>query len=239
MALDNEQTSTPPAPATPNSGNEASKAKNEAKNEAKRKAKMEKFLAKQAALAAKKDAAKDKVAAPKKEKEPKVAKAKPAFVNTTPTGEKKDMSQAMADSYEPEAVEAAWYSWWEKEGFFTPEELDKPNPKGRFVMATPPPNVTGKLHIGHALFISIQDSLVRWNRMRGVTTLFIPGADHAGIATQAVVEKQLWKNSQLTKYDLGRDKFVDKVWDWKNEYGGKIMNQIRRLGSSYDWTRER
>ncbi|KAJ1932340.1 valine--tRNA ligase, partial [Linderina macrospora] len=131
MANENEQTSTPPAPATPNNGAEASKAKNEAKNEAKRKAKMEKFLAKQAALAAKKDATKkEKDVAPKKEKEPKVAKPKAAFVNTTPEGEKKDMSQSMADSYEPEAVEAAWYSWWEKEGFFTPEEQDEPNPKG-------------------------------------------------------------------------------------------------------------
>ncbi|KAJ2422695.1 valine--tRNA ligase, partial [Coemansia sp. RSA 2531] len=217
------------------------KSKNQDKNEAKRKAKMEKFLAKQAAgKATTPDAA--AAAAPKKEKEPKAApKPKPAFVNTTPVGEKKDMTEPMADSYNPVAVESAWYSWWETRDFFAPKT--GPNgeisPKGRFVMVAPPPNVTGKLHIGHAMFVAIQDSIVRWNRMRGITTLFVPGCDHAGISTQVVVEKQLWKNEKLTRHDLGREAFVDRVWDYKNQYAGAIMNQFRRLGASYDWPRER
>ncbi|KAJ1957974.1 valine--tRNA ligase, partial [Dipsacomyces acuminosporus] len=221
---------------------EAAKSKNQEKNDAKRKAKMEKFLAKQAKKATATAGGAD--AGAKKEKEPKAAakpKNKPVFVNTTPKGEKKDMSQPMADSYDPVAVESAWYEWWEKEGFFGPEweGNGETSPKGKFVMATPPPNVTGKLHIGHALFIAIQDSIVRWNRMRGVTTVFVPGADHAGISTQAVVEKQLWKQEKKTRHDLGREAFVDKVWEWKEEYGHSIMKQIRRLGASYDWSRER
>ncbi|KAJ2052966.1 valine--tRNA ligase [Coemansia sp. S16] len=217
------------------------KSKNQDKNEAKRKAKMEKFLAKQAAgKATTPDAA--AAAAPKKEKEPKAApKPKPAFVNTTPVGEKKDMTEPMADSYDPVAVESAWYSWWETQGLFAPQTGPdgEISPKGRFVMVTPPPNVTGKLHIGHAMFVAIQDSIVRWNRMRGITTLFVPGCDHAGISTQVVVEKQLWKNEKLTRHDLGREAFVDRVWDYKNQYAGTIMKQFRRLGASYDWPRER
>ncbi|KAJ2777764.1 valine--tRNA ligase [Coemansia javaensis] len=158
-----------------------------------------------------------------------------------PAGDKKDLSMPMADGYEPAAVEAEWYAWWEQQGYFEPatDASGEVSAKGTFVVPTPPPNVTGKLHIGHAMFIAIQDALVRWNRMRGVTTLFIPGCDHAGISTQAVVEKQLAKQSGLTRHDLGRDAFVDMVWDWKNEYGSSIMKQIRRLGASYDWTRER
>ncbi|KAJ1863978.1 valine--tRNA ligase [Coemansia sp. RSA 2703] len=228
---------------TPNSTTPNSK--NQEKNEAKRKAKMEKFLAKQAAMQANAaSAGAGAGASAKKEKKAKevkpvpAPKAAPAVV--TPEGEKKDMSEPMASAYDPTAVEASWYSWWEKQGFFDP--LTGPNgeisPKGKFVISTPPPNVTGKLHIGHALFISIQDALVRWNRMRGLTTLFVPGSDHAGISTQVVVEKQLWKQ-KVTRHDLGREAFVEKVWEWKNEYGNTIMNQIRSLGASYDWNRER
>ncbi|KAJ2009669.1 valine--tRNA ligase [Coemansia thaxteri] len=216
------------------------KSKNQDKNDAKRKAKMEKFLAKQAAKAP----GSADAAAPKKEKAKKdkdAPKPRPAFTNSTPAGEKKDMSQPMADSYDPAAVESSWYSWWEKEGFFTPKPCadGETNPKGQFVMATPPPNVTGKLHTGHALFISIQDSIVRWNRMRGVTTLFVPGSDHAGIATQVVVEKRIKKEENRTREDYGREAFVDRVWEWKHEYGASIMSQLRRMGASYDWTRER
>ncbi|KAI7833353.1 tRNA synthetases class I-domain-containing protein [Kickxella alabastrina] len=213
---------------------------------------MEKFLAKQAASKAATGANADAAAATeaaaaptkkdKKVKEPRSAPeaSKAAFV-ATPKGEKKDMSQPMADSYEPDVVEASWYDWWENQGFFDPQT--GPNgeisPKGQFVIASPPPNVTGKLHIGHAMTIAIQDSLVRWNRMRGLTTLFIPGSDHAGISTQVVVEQQLRKQEGLSRHDLGREAFVDKVWDWKNEYGNIIMSQVRRLGTSYDWNRER
>ncbi|KAJ2012261.1 valine--tRNA ligase, partial [Coemansia sp. S610] len=137
------------SPAAAADGCPPEKSKNQDKNEAKRKAKMEKFLAKQAAG---KVPASSAAAAPKKEKEAKPApKPKAAFVNTTPAGEKKDMSEPMADSYNPVAVESSWYSWWETQGFFAPQTGPdgEISPKGRFVMVTPPPNVTGKLHIGH------------------------------------------------------------------------------------------
>ncbi|KAJ2684826.1 valine--tRNA ligase, partial [Coemansia spiralis] len=154
-----------------------------------------------------------------------------------PPAPKKDMSQPMASGYNPAAVEAAWYAWWMGQGYFEPKADSES--KGTFVLPAPPPNVTGQLHLGHALFVSIQDVLVRWNRMRGMTTLFVPGTDHAGISTQAVVEKQIWKQSQKTRHDYGREAFVDLVWDWKNKYGHQITNQIKRLGASFDWSRER
>lgn len=109
--------------------------------------------------------------------------------------------------------------WWEKEGFFKPElqpngEVKEP---GNFVIPIPPPNVTGKLHCGHALATSLQDVLIRWHRMRGFTTLYVPGCDHAGIATQSVVEKMLWRREKKTRYDLGRKAFVERTMDWKTE----------------------
>ncbi|KAJ1959130.1 valine--tRNA ligase, partial [Dispira parvispora] len=219
--------------------------KNAAKNEAKRRAKMEKFAAKQAALAAQGISKDGWKSTDKKEKKPKskpAAKApEPKFVNTTPKGEKKDMSGDMAASYNPQAVEAAWYAWWEKQGYFQPELTSdgQVKPKGSFVIPVPPPNVTGSLHIGHALTVSIQDALIRWNRMRGLTTLYHPGMDHAGISTQAVVERMLWKNQGLTRHDLGRDAFLEKVWEWKDQYGGRIQDQLRRMGGSFDWSRSR
>lgn len=245
MAVENDApTKQPPAAASVTATGETStqpKSKNQEKNEAKRKAKMEKFLAKQAALkAAGKDAGSSGDAGKKKkEKESKQApRPKKWPVVTVPAGEKKDLSHPMEDSYDPMAVEASWYSWWEKQGFFEPSSGDAAKNK-QFVMAFPPPNVTGKLHIGHGLCISIQDALVRWNRMRGVNTLFILGSDHAGISTQSVVEKQIWKKEQLTRHDYGREAFINKVWEWKDEYENSIMNQIRRLGGSYDWSRKR
>lgn len=131
-----------------------------------------------------------------------------------------DVTQPMSSSgYDPLAVEAAWYDWWEAQGFFkpqfTPEGDNKP--EGTFVVPAPPPNVTGSLHIGHALTTAIQDTLIRWNRMLGKTTLFVPGFDHAGISTQSVVEKRLWKVAGQTRHDLGREAFLEKVWEWKNE----------------------
>ena len=105
------------------------------------------------------------------------------------------------------------------------------------MIAIPPPNVTGALHIGHALTNAIEDALVRWHRMRGETTLWNPGTDHAGIATQVVVEKRLMRERQLTRHQLGREAFVDEVWTWKNMYGDRICSQIRRLGASCDWSR--
>ncbi|PIA17785.1 valyl-tRNA synthetase [Coemansia reversa NRRL 1564] len=221
--------------------------KNQLKNEAKRKAKMEKYLAKQAALAAAADNASETPAGKvKKAKEKKTQpESKPVFVNKTPVGEKKDMSQKMADSYDPAAVEAAWYAWWEKEGFFKPNDDDDSSSssgsesKGKFIITTPPPNITGKLHIGHSMYISIQDALVRWNRMRGITTLFVPGSDHASISTQTVVENLLWKNEKKTRHDVGREALVNIIWDWTHKYRHTITDQVKRMGGSYDWSRER
>ncbi|KAJ2142278.1 valine--tRNA ligase [Coemansia sp. RSA 451] len=227
------------APTPESTGTPPPLTKNQEKNEAKRKAKMEKFLAKKAAQEAKGAEATGN-AKPKEKKTKSVPKPKDTFVNTTPEGEKKDMTLEMAGSYDPVAVESAWYSWWEKQGYFQPiTDNGEISAKGSFVITAPPPNVTGKLHIGHAMGISIQDALVRWNRMRGVTTLFVPGTDHAGISTQAVVENQVWKQFGKTRHDYGRGPFVDMVWDWKHKYGDIIMKQMRRMGTSYDWTRER
>jgi valyl-tRNA synthetase len=155
----------------------------------------------------------------------------------TKKGERKDTSNAvpMATSYNPKAVEFAWYDWWERERFFEARNASK---KPKFVIVIPPPNVTGALHIGHALTNSIQDTVVRWRRMSGYEALWVPGTDHAGIATQTVVEKKLMREGKITRHDLGREKFLEKVFEWKGEYGGKIFNQLRRLGSSLDWTRE-
>ena len=124
----------------------------------------------------------------------------------------------MSSGYNPIAVEAAWYDWWEAQGFFSPQLTPdgKTKPEGVFVVPFPPPNVTGSLHIGHALTVAIQDSLVRWNRMLGKTTLWVPGFDHAGISTQSVVEKRLYKTG-VTRHDLGREAFVGKVMEWKEE----------------------
>lgn len=147
----------------------------------------------------------------------------------------------MPDAYSPQYVEAAWYNWWEKEGFFKPEynrkSISEPNPKGQFVMVIPPPNVTGSLHLGHALTNAVEDAITRWHRMKGRTTLWVPGCDHAGIATQVVVEKKLWREEKKTRHDIGREKFVEKVWEWKREKGDRIYLQLRRLGSSLDWDR--
>ncbi|OMJ08801.1 Valine-tRNA ligase, mitochondrial [Smittium culicis] len=180
-------------------------------------------------------------AAPKKKAEKPAAPAKKVLpkIDFIP-GQKKDMSSEMHDSYEPSLVESVWYDWWCKEKFFEPKFTESGDilPAGKFVIAIPPPNVTGKLHIGHALGDSIQDCLARWNRMQGKTVLLNPGSDHAGISTQSVVEKKLWINDKITRHDLGRDAFIKKVWEWKEEYGSEINNQKRRLGGSYDWTRE-
>jgi valyl-tRNA synthetase len=117
-------------------------------------------------------------------------------------------------------------------------EDGKVKPEGVFVIPAPPPNVTGALHIGHALTIAIQDTLVRWNRMLGKTTLFVPGFDHAGISTQSVVEKTLWRKEKKTRHDLGRSAFTALTWEWKNEYHTRIKDQLKKMGASYDWNRE-
>eukprot|EP00835_Amoeboradix_gromovi_P000920 NODE_35_length_31537_cov_0.293403.p2 type:complete len:900 gc:universal NODE_35_length_31537_cov_0.293403:12401-9702(-) len=155
------------------------------------------------------------------------------YVNLTPRGEKKVFGD-FQQKYDPEAVESAWMDWWSKSGFFKPEC----NPGGKpYVITFPPPNVTGRLHIGHALTTAVQDALIRYHRMRGYSVLYLPGCDHAGIATQSVVEKQLLKSENKTRHDLGRTEFLKRVWDWKNENGNGIYDQMKRLGGSFDWDR--
>ena len=138
--------------------------------------------------------------------------------------------------YDPKQVEKKIYDMWEKGGFFTP----KPDPaKKPFCISMPPPNVTGQLHMGHALDATLQDVLTRYKRMQGYSALWLPGYDHAGIATQIKVEENLRKEEGLTRHDLGRDKFLERVWAWKNKFGGRIVEQQKVLGASCDWTRSR
>lgn len=137
--------------------------------------------------------------------------------------------------YNPKEVESKWYRHWEESKFFHAEVEKDKTP---FSIVMPPPNVTGQLHMGHALDNTLQDILTRWRRMQGYNALWIPGTDHAGIATQAKVEEQLAKEG-LTKYDLGREKFLERVWAWKEQYGNRITTQLRHLGASCDWDRER
>ncbi|HEV8585071.1 MAG TPA: valine--tRNA ligase [Methylomirabilota bacterium] len=141
----------------------------------------------------------------------------------------------ISDRYEPAAVEARWYPVWEKHGYFRPEMPSKKKP---FSIVIPPPNVTGSLHMGHALDNTLQDIVIRMKRMDGFNTLWQPGTDHAGIATQVVVERQLAAEGKL-KDDIGRDEFLYRVWQWKEESGGAIISQLKRLGASCDWSRER
>jgi len=141
----------------------------------------------------------------------------------------------MAKTYDPSLVEGKWYSYWEKNGYFH-AEVNKE--KQAFSIVMPPPNVTGALHLGHAMDSAIQDILTRFKRMQGYNTLWLPGTDHAGIATQAKVEEQLAKEG-TSRSELGREKFIERVWAWKAQYGGRITQQLRRLGASCDWERER
>jgi valyl-tRNA synthetase len=138
-------------------------------------------------------------------------------------------------NYNPEDIEDKWYTLWESRGYFKPDQgADKPP----FCIVIPPPNVTGSLHMGHALNATLQDILARWKRMSGYKVLWVPGTDHAGIATQNVVERELAKEG-LSRYELGRDSFIERIWQWKAEYGGKIIHQLKKLGASCDWSRER
>ena len=138
--------------------------------------------------------------------------------------------------YSPQDFEDRIYENWCEKGYFTP---DVNNPAPAFTVVIPPPNVTGQLHMGHALDETLQDILVRYKRMQGFNTLWVPGTDHAGIATQIKVEEQLRVGEGLTRYDLGREKFLERVWDWKHQYGSRIISQLKKLGASCDWTRER
>jgi valyl-tRNA synthetase len=134
-------------------------------------------------------------------------------------------------------VEARWYPFWVERGFFHGDEQDRSRPP--FSIVLPPPNVTGSLHLGHALTATLQDVLIRWKRMSGFNTLWLPGTDHAGIATQMIVEKELKKTEKKSRHDLGRDEFLKRVWAWKEKYGSRIGEQHKALGASLDWERER
>ena len=144
--------------------------------------------------------------------------------------------QELEKSFNPSSIESKWYSFWEQHGYYQCG-LDEEK-KNSFSILLPPPNVTGTLHMGHGFNQTLMDSLTRYHRMRGSNTLWQPGTDHAGIATQIVVERQL-DQQNISRHDLGREKFIEKVWEWKEESGGKITQQMRRLGTSPDWSRER
>ena len=146
------------------------------------------------------------------------------------------MSEQINKTYNPKEVEDRLYSRWVENGYFTPKADKSKKP---FTIVIPPPNVTGQLHMGHALDETLQDILIRYKRMAGYNALWVPGTDHAGIATQVKVEEVLRKEEGLSRYDLGREKFIERVWDWKKLYGSRIINQLKKLGSSCDWTRER
>ena len=142
--------------------------------------------------------------------------------------------EALSQPYDPSRIEPALYRFWEEHGVFQPRETGK----APFVIAIPPPNVTGSLTMGHVLGESVRDCIIRWQRMDGRETLYIPGMDHAGIATQNVVEKKL-RGEKRNRHDLGREDFLKEVWAWKEQYGGLIFQQERRLGITPDWNRER
>jgi valyl-tRNA synthetase len=146
------------------------------------------------------------------------------------------MQKVIPKVYTPHEIEEKWYQYWLDKSYFHSE----PNPeKSPYCIVIPPPNVTAELHMGHAFNNAIQDIFIRYHRMVGDETLWMPGTDHAGIATQNVVERTLAREEGLTRHDLGREKFVDRVWEWRNKYGSKIISQLKRLGCSCDWARER
>src|ERR1700756_1315124 len=147
------------------------------------------------------------------------------------------MPHELPKAYEPGAIETRWADYWIKEKLFSVPTPPEGESRPAFTLLLPPPNVTGRLHMGHMLNQTQMDIIVRWHRMRGFITLWLPGTDHAGIATQMMVEKQLEREGKKRR-ELGREKFVERVWEWKREYGGAILDQMKRLGASVDWDRE-
>jgi valyl-tRNA synthetase len=142
-------------------------------------------------------------------------------------------SKEMPKTYDFKSTEERLYAWWEKRGYFKPKGGKHAE---RFVISMPPPNVTGGLHMGHAITASAEDLMIRYHRMRGLKTLWVPGSDHAGIATQLQVEKLL-RSQGTSREALGRDEFLRRTWEWKEKYGSYITEQHRRLGASCDWER--
>src|SRR5512139_2228919 len=143
--------------------------------------------------------------------------------------------ELLEKSYNPTEVEGKWYPFWQNSGFF---KADNASSKPRFSIVIPPPNVTGSLHMGHALQHTLHDILVRWKRMSGFNVLWLPGMDHASIAVHFVLDKQL-ESEHKTRFELGRERFLEIAWQWKRTSGGAILNQMRRMGVSVDWSRER
>ncbi|MBK5259303.1 MAG: class I tRNA ligase family protein, partial [Thermoanaerobaculia bacterium] len=144
------------------------------------------------------------------------------------------MKEELEKRYDPKTFEQRIYAKWEERGYFTPDTgVESPS----FSIVIPPPNVTGRLHIGHALVNTLIDIVTRWKRMSGFNTLWLPGTDHAGIATQMMVDRELTKQG-ISRLDLGREKFLEKAWEWKESRGTEIKDQLVRLGASADWTRE-
>ncbi len=149
------------------------------------------------------------------------------------------MRKELAKTYDPSSTEDKLYKLWCEKGYFTPDGInDRQKGKKPFTIVIPPPNITGQLHMGHALDNTLQDILIRYKRMQGYSTLWVPGTDHASIATEAKIVEAMRKEG-ITKEDLGREKFLERAWDWKKEYGGTIIKQLKKMGSSCDWTRER
>lgn len=144
----------------------------------------------------------------------------------------------LSKTYNPSEVENDMYRRWEASGYFNPDKLPNAKKRKPFVISMPPPNITGELHLGHALGMTIQDILIRYHRMNGRASLWLPGTDHAAIATQVLVERDL-RNQGIEPKTLGRDKFIKKVWEWKDKYGRRIVEQVKRMGASADWSRER
>ena len=145
------------------------------------------------------------------------------------------MKQELAKSYQPKDFEDRIYKMWNDSGSFTPHVDSEKQP---YTIVIPPPNITGQLHMGHALDETLQDILIRWKRMSGYSTLWLPGTDHASIATEAKIVEAMRKEG-IKKEDIGREAFLERAWAWKKQYGGRIVEQLKKLGSSCDWTRER
>ena len=146
------------------------------------------------------------------------------------------MPTELPKQYDPHEAQQRWLAFWEQRGYNAsrPDTDRKP-----FTIVIPPPNVTGALHLGHALNNTLQDVLIRWRRMQGFNTLWMPGTDHAGIATQAVVERRIREEEKKTRHDLGREELVRRIWQWKDQYETRILKQLRELGCSCDWSRNR
>src|SRR5438309_3483596 len=146
------------------------------------------------------------------------------------------MGAELPKQYDPQQAQQRWLQFWSEQEYFH----SRPDPdRERFCIVIPPPNVTGALHLGHALNNTLQDVLIRWRRMQGFNTLWMPGTDHAGIATQAVVERRIREEEGKTRHDLGRDELVRRIWQWKDQYEARILRQLRELGCSGDWARTR